>query len=115
MTSPEDMISDMFGEFSKVSGGQNVSKILFTLIRNAQISMLKQLRQELDMNINRLIREGADGMAYDEALDPFKILGVEQNATKEDIKKGITGEEFSKDYGLCRSCFVNLRNRVGEQ
>ncbi len=37
------------------------------------------------------------------------------NDTEEDIKNEITGKEFSKDYDLCRSCFVNLRNRVGEQ
>ena len=37
-----------------------------------------------------------------------------KNDTEEDIKNEITDKEFSKDYGLCRWCFVNLRNRVGE-
>ena len=37
------------------------------------------------------------------------------NDTEEDIKNEFTGEEFSKDYGLCRWCFSKLRNKVGAQ
>ena len=87
MSSPEDMLSDMFGEFAGLNKAQATSKILFTLVRNAQINMLKQLRIELDKNIDKLTREGAASMAYDEDLDPFKILGVEKTATKDDIKR----------------------------
>lgn len=84
--SPEDVLSGMFKSFG-FSKGQNVGKMLNTLIRNTQINMLRQLRREIDVNIKKLTQEGDAGMAYDESLDPYKILGVEQAATKEEIKK----------------------------
>ena len=86
MSSPEDLLSGMF-RFMGVGKGQDVVKVLNTLIRNTQINMLKQLRRELDNNIRKLTSEAQSNMAYDPSLDPFKILGVEQSATKEEIKK----------------------------
>ena len=86
MSSPEDLLSDMF-KFMGVGKGQDVNKVLDTLIRNTQINMLKRLRHEIDNNIRKLTQEGVDGMAYDPRLDPYKILGVNQDATKEEIKR----------------------------
>lgn len=84
---PDEMLSDMFKFFPGFGEGQNMRKILGTLIRNVQINMLKQMRREIDNNIRRLTQEGTANMAYDESLDPFKILGVEQSATREEIDK----------------------------
>ena len=84
--SPEDILSNMF-KFMGVGKGQDVNKILNTLILNTRINMLRQLRREIDNNIKKLTNEGVADMAYDESLDPYKILGVEQDATKEDIVK----------------------------
>jgi len=86
MSSPEDLLSGMF-KFMGVSKGQDVNKVLNTLVRNVQINMLRQLRREIDNNIKKLTQEGATSMAYDESLDPYKILGVDQDATREDIDK----------------------------
>lgn len=85
--SPEDVLSGMFKFFGNIGGGQNIAKMLSTLVRNTQINMLKQLRREIDNNIKKLTQEGTADMAYDESLDPYKILGVEQDATHEEIKK----------------------------
>ena len=84
--SPEDVLSGMF---KFMGGGKkgNIAKMLNTLIRNTQIGMLKQMRREIDQNIKKLTQEGNDGMAYDESLDPYKILGVDKDATKEEITK----------------------------
>lgn len=86
MSTPEDLLSGMF-KFTGFGKVQDISKMLNTLIRNTQINMLKQMRREIDKNIKKLTQEGAAGMAYDPSLDPYKILGVEQNATKEEINK----------------------------
>lgn len=86
MTGPEDTLSGMFKSFG-MGSGQNVTKMLNALIISTQINMLKTLRHELDMNIKKLTSESKSGMAYDASLDPYKILGVEQSATKEEIKK----------------------------
>lgn len=83
---PEDLLSRMFKGFG-IGKGQNVSKILNTLVRNTQINMLRQLRREIDKNIKKLTQEGTAGMAYDESLDPYKILGVDMDATREDIDR----------------------------
>lgn len=83
---PEDFLSSMFKSagFGKT---QDMNKILSTLIRNVQINMLRRLRRDIDNNIKKLTQEGTAGMAYDESLDPYKILGVSMNATREEIDK----------------------------
>ena len=83
---PEDLLSNMFKSFG-FGKGQDISKVLNTLVRNVQINMLRQLRREIDNNIKKLTQEGATNIAYDESLDPFKILGVEPDATKEEITR----------------------------
>jgi len=87
MSTPEDLLSDMFSKFTGLGKTQDVNKLLSTLVRNVQINMLKQLRREIDISIRKLTQEGTSDTAYDESLDPYKILGVEQNATREDIDK----------------------------
>ncbi len=94
MSTPEDLLSDMFRKFGSISGDQDIARVLSTLIRNAQINMLKQLRTEIDVNIRKLTQEGIAGMAYDENLDPYKILDVEQSATKEEIKKAFKSKAW---------------------
>jgi len=86
MSSPEDLLSGMFKSFG-LHKGQSVNKMLNVLIRNVQINMLRQLRGEIDRSIKMLTQEGKMGSFYDADLDPFKILGVEQNATKEEIDR----------------------------
>ena len=70
-----------------VGKGQDVNKVLNTLIRNVQINMLKQFRRAIDDNIEVLKQEGILHMEYDPSLNPYKILGIDMNATKEDIDK----------------------------
>ncbi len=84
--SPEDLLSGMF-KSSGFGKSQNMTKMLYTLIRNVQINMLKQLRSQIDRNIKTLTEEGKIGAFYDADLDPYKILGVEQDATREEINK----------------------------
>ena len=86
MSSPEDLLSDMF-KYMGIGRGENINKMLNTLVRNAQINMLKQLRRNIDNNIRKLTAESTATAGYDPSNDPYVILGVNQNATREEIDK----------------------------
>lgn len=82
--SMEDLLGEMF-KFTKGGMGKDVNTMLGTLVRNVQINTLKMLRQQIDNNIKKLTSETPSG--YDPNLDPYKILGIEPSATREDIDK----------------------------
>ena len=84
---PEDTLAGMFEFMGTMNPAADIAKMLSTLILNTQINMLKQMRREIDDNIRVLTQEGAEKMEYDEELDPYKILGVEQASTKEEIDR----------------------------
>jgi len=79
--SMEDEIRKLFGNLN-LSGGIQVSKIMDTLVRNVEISTLKKLRSEIDRHIKTLQAQAQVG-----GLDPYAILGVSPNATKEEVKE----------------------------
>lgn len=85
MTTPEDLLSDMFKKFNLGGGSKEFGGLMNNLIRNIQINMLKQFRREIDKNIKRLTTEGID--SYDPQFDPYVILGVSPSATKEEVKR----------------------------
>ena len=60
--SPEDLLSNMF-KSTGFGKGQDVVKMLSTLVRNVQIRMLKQLRSDIDRNIKMLTELGTAKMA----------------------------------------------------
>jgi len=80
----EDLFEAM--KFMNVGGKISQNKMLQAIVRNAQIGALKHLRSQLDSMINKLAKQGIDIKGMGE-LDPFKILGVSPNATKEEVKK----------------------------
>ncbi len=101
MSTPEDLLSNMFKNFTSFGKGQDVNKLLSTLVRSVQINMLRQLRREIDTSIKKLTQEGTASMGYDKDLDPYRILGVEQSATREEIKKAFRKKARTAhpDYG----------------
>lgn len=80
----EDLFEAM--KFASLGGKAPANKMIKALIRNAQIGALKHLREELDRMINKLVSQGVD-IKDMSSLDPYKILGVSPNATKEEIQK----------------------------
>ncbi len=86
MGTPEDALSGML-KFMGISQSENMLKMMNTLVNNAQINALKQLRRQLDINIKKLAQEGANEIASDEALDPYEILGINHDATQDDVKR----------------------------
>ena len=110
MGTPEDMLSGMF-KYMGIGKSENVLKMVNTLVRGAQINMLRQLRREPDANIKKLTQEGVAKMAYDEGLDPYKILGIKQDATKRDIDKAYRkrASETHPDHGGSNEEFIQVR------
>ncbi len=88
---------DLFNVFkhTRVGKGKDINQLLNTLVRNAHINALKAMRHQLDQSI-RTLQEftRADG-EYDPNLDPYVILGVEQDATRVDIDKAFKKKAFS--------------------
>ena len=82
----EDLFEAM--KFMNVGGKGKMpqNKMLQAIIRNAQIGALTHLRDQLDGMIAKLAKQGVGVKGMGE-LDPFKILGVSPDATKEEITK----------------------------
>jgi len=55
------------------------------MMKIMQLSILKQMKKMIDDQIQRISKEESKVAGMD--LDPFKILGVDMNATWEDIQK----------------------------
>ncbi len=75
----EDDLAGMFKHFN-LGGGGDVNSVLRTMVRNTQISVLRQLRRQIDSEIKIL-------SGTEVGMDPFEILGVEPNATKDEVKR----------------------------
>jgi len=87
----EDLFEAM--KFMNVGGKGKMpqNKMLQAIIRNAQVGALKHLRDQLDGMITKLAKQGIDVKGMGD-LDPFKILGVDPNATKEEAQKAYRGK-----------------------
>lgn len=80
----EDLFEAM--KFASVGGKIPANKMVKELMRNVQIGALKHLRAELDRMINKLAGQGIDIKDMGD-LNPYKILGVSPEATKEEVQK----------------------------
>lgn len=90
----EDDLFNMF-KYSGINKGQDVNQLLGTLVRNAHINALKAIRLQLDRNIKMLIGEASMNEAYDPSLNPYTILNVDPEATKETIDKAFKKKAWS--------------------
>jgi len=80
---------DMFNVFKYAgfSGGAkpiDPTKVIRALLKSIEISMLSQMDAQIRLRLNAL-RESED--AQQEALDPFAILGVTPQSTREEVDK----------------------------
>lgn len=82
-TNFDEELKGMF-EHLNFGGMGGVSGMLETLMRNTQINVLRQLRKQIDDSIKRLASEGPSAPG---GLNPFEILDVSMDATREDIDK----------------------------
>lgn len=75
----EDDLADMLKHLN-LGGMGDVNSVLRTMVRNVQIGVLKQMRRQIDNQIKVL-------SGTEVGLDPYEILGVKPNATKDEVKK----------------------------
>ncbi len=75
----EDDLAGMFKHFN-LGGTGGVDGVLRTMVRNVQINVLRQLRKQIDSQIKVL-------SGTEVGLDPYEILGVKPNATKDEVKQ----------------------------
>lgn len=75
----EDDLAGMFKHF-KIGGGADINSVLRTMVRNVQINVLRQMRKQIDDQIKVL-------SGTEVGLDPYEILGVKPNATKDEVKQ----------------------------
>lgn len=75
---------DLFSAFKYAGFGQRVdpTKMIRVMLRNLEISMLSQMDARIRARLNEL-----QGVPQDVSMDPFSILGVDMNATHEEVKK----------------------------
>jgi len=76
-------LNEMFKHLN-FGGMGDMNKMLETLMRNTQINVLRQMRRQIDDSIKKLSSEGPSAPG---GLNPFEILGVSMDATREEINK----------------------------
>ncbi len=75
----EDDLAGMFKHFN-LGGKGDVDGVLKTMVRNVQIGVLKGMRKQIDDQIKVLL-------GTEVGLDPYEILGIQHNATKNEVKQ----------------------------
>lgn len=77
---------DLFNAFKYAGFGKRVdpTKMIRSILRNLEVSMLSQMDARIRIRLNELQQE--QGPA-DASMDPFAILGVDMNATREEVDK----------------------------
>jgi len=80
-------LNDMFKHLNFTQGA-GMNKMLGLMMRNAQISMLKQLRRSIDDTIKRY------GTQDQDVPDPYEVLGVTPEAKREDIERAYKRKAF---------------------
>lgn len=80
----EDDLFNTFKYAGFTGGGGKVdpTKMIRTLLRNLEISMLTQMQARIRIRLEQL-----QGGPKDDSMDPFSILGVDIHATREEVDK----------------------------
>jgi len=80
---------DLFNAFKYAGFSQKTdpTKMIHTLITKLEISMLSQMQEKIRRRLTELSRQQGVYGASDDSMDPFVILGVDVNATREEVDK----------------------------
>ncbi len=71
---------DLFNtlKYANVGGGSDPLKVMKVMLNNLEASMLKRMEAQIKARLSILKGDAPE-------LDPFVILGVKENATKEEV------------------------------
>lgn len=80
---------DMFNAFKYTSFNQRVdpTKMIRSILRNLELSMLAQMRTRIQLRLDELQHEQHEQDPSNNEMDPFAILGVDMNATREEVDR----------------------------
>lgn len=84
------MEEDLFNAFKYAGFGQKVdpTKMIQSILRNLEVSMLSQMDARIRARLSELQQErGQEQGPMDASMDPFAILGVNMNSTREEVDK----------------------------
>lgn len=77
---------DLFNAFKYAGFGQRVdpTKMIRSILRNLEVSMLSQMEARIHARLGELRQEQGP---VDTSMDPFAILGVDMNSTREEVDR----------------------------
>ena len=77
---------DMFNAFKYAGFGTKIdpTKMIRAILRSVEVSMLTQMGARIRTRLSKLKQEQEPA---DTSMDPFAILGVDMNATREEVDK----------------------------
>ncbi len=125
----EDELFNMFRQFDMfgkggMSGanmaGGNINHIVMSMIRNMELDMMRKIRSQLDNLIHKTEQDKntawkTEGVPYGSTtghgdLDPFKILGVDMNASYEEVRSAYRkrARQTHPDHGGSSEEFVKV-------
>lgn len=75
---------DLFNAFRFAEFGEKTdpTKMIHSIVRNIEIAMLSQMQARIHARLSVL-----QGVPEDTSMDPFSILGVDMDATREEVDK----------------------------
>ena len=79
---------DLFSTFKYAGFGNRIdpTKMIHMILRNLEVSMLSQMDARIRARLSELRQEQEQG-SVDDSMDPFVILGVEMDSTREEVDK----------------------------
>lgn len=81
---------DLFNAFKYTGFTQKTdpTKMIRSILRNLEVSMLSQMRARIQTRLSELQQEqGSVDVSPNDSMDPFTILGVDVNSTREEVDK----------------------------
>ena len=91
---------DMFNAFKYAGFGKrsDPTVMIHTLLRNLEVSMLSQMSTRIQARLRELSSEETP---QDDSMDPFEILGVNMDSTREEVDRAykVKAKEAHPDVG----------------
>jgi hypothetical protein len=90
----EDDLRNAF-KYTNFSGNVDPLRMMRSMLETMELAMLSRTRAQIDARIKQLNpQSGSKQSARDSSCDPFVILGVNMDSTKEEVEKAFKEKAF---------------------
>ncbi len=79
-------------KYASFSGKADPLKMMSKMLKNLEMVMLKRMESQISSRLKILTKQGEEDK--DLPLDPFEILGVNQDSTQEEVTKAYREKAF---------------------